>query len=116
MCKLDLKNAFFHINIHPDSQYVTTFRFWGEYFKYTCLPFGLSVSPFYMQMFSNCIAQRFRDLGAVTWGHIYDYVIAHDDRDILCEIMRMVLLELVHCGVLVNWNKTVAESTRKLQS
>lgn len=63
LCKLDLKDAFFHINIHPDSQYITTFRFNNKYFKFTCLPFGLSVSPFYMQMFANSIADRFRALG-----------------------------------------------------
>lgn len=37
LCKLDLKDAFFHINIHPESQYVTTFKFDNKYYKYTCL-------------------------------------------------------------------------------
>lgn len=115
LCKLDLKDAFFHINIHPDSQYVTTFRFLGKYYKYTCLPFGLSVAPFYMQMFANCISQRFRTLGMTAWGHIDDFVISHKDPDQLRHTMKDVLRDLVLCGVRVNWKKTVAEPTRKLQ-
>lgn len=114
LCKLDLKDAFFLINIHPDSQYVTTFKFEGKYFKYTCLPFGLSVSPFYMQMFSNCIASRFRELGLLTWGHIDDFVIAHDDYDFLKGVMKTVVRDLVDSGILINW-KTKMEPTKSLQ-
>lgn len=115
LCKLDLKDAFFHINIHKDSQYVTTFRFDGVYYKYTCLPFGLSVSPFHMQMFSNAISRRFRDLGATAWGHIDDFVVAHLSKDTLRDIMKQVITELIHTGVLINWKKTVMEPTRRLQ-
>lgn len=98
---MDLKDAFFYIQIHDDSQYLTTFHFDGQYYKYNCLPFGLSVSPFQMQMFSNAIAQRFRALGAMAWGHIDDFVIAHLSESDLKQIMRQVLQDFIHCGVLI---------------
>lgn len=114
LCKLDLKDAFFHIGIHPDSQYVTTFRFNGKYFRFTCLPFGLSVSPYHMQMLANCISDRFRQLGLLAWGHIDDFVVAHLDYDFVKQAFRQVLQELIECGVLINWRKTIAEPTRDL--
>lgn len=95
LCKLVLKYAFFHINIHPDSQCVTAFRFNGQYFKFTCLSFGLSVSLFFRQMLTNCIDSHFRVL-----SHIDDFVIAHLDYVTLKQIMKQVLLELVQCGVI----------------
>lgn len=110
-----LKGRLFHLNLHTDSQYVTTFRFNGHYYKYTCLPFGLSVAPFHMQMFANCISARFRELGALAWGHIDDFVIAHADQDTLRRIMRTVVLDLDRTGVLINWKKTGMEPHRSLQ-
>lgn len=114
MCKLDLKDAFFHINIHKESQYITTFSFAGKYYKFTCLPFSLSISPFFMQMFANSIAQCFRDLGANAWGHIDDFLIAHCDASVLSRIMHSVLADLVDCQVLINCKKSIVEPTRRL--
>lgn len=68
-----------------------------------------------MQMFANCIAQRFRALGVTPWGHVVYFILAHLDKDLQRSVMKLVLLDLVRCGVLVNWRKTTAEPTRRLQ-
>lgn len=73
MCKLDLKDAFFHLSINTKSRYVTAFDHDNEHYQFCVLPFGLSVSPYYMQMLTNIIVTRFRELGLVAWGHIDDY-------------------------------------------
>lgn len=63
-----------------------------------------------MQMFSNAITNRLRTLGAVDWGHIDDYAIAHDDCNALKEIMHTVLSDLVSAHVRVNWTKSILYS------
>lgn len=36
--KLDLKQAFFNINLHPKSRFVTTFRYEGKFFEFVRMP------------------------------------------------------------------------------
>lgn len=43
--KLDLKNAFFHVKLHPDSRYITTFMTKRGMMQFTRLPFGMNVAP-----------------------------------------------------------------------
>lgn len=42
---IDLSNAFFHIELHPESRYVTNFFSGKKMFRYKRLPFGLCNAP-----------------------------------------------------------------------
>ena len=46
MCKLDLQDAFFLINVNAHSRKYLRFKFDNIMYEFTCLPFGLSISPF----------------------------------------------------------------------
>ncbi len=54
-CKVDFKNAFFHILIHPKSREVTTFRYKKANYVYNVMPFGISIAPYAMQAHLNPI-------------------------------------------------------------
>lgn len=43
--KLDLKSAFYHIELHEDSRYITTFMTKRGMMQFTRLPFGINVAP-----------------------------------------------------------------------
>lgn len=43
--KLDLKNAFFHVELHPDSREITTFMTKRGMMRFRRLPFGMNVAP-----------------------------------------------------------------------
>ena len=45
MVKMDLKDAYLQIPIHPDYQHLLTFKWEGKTHKFQCLPFGLSAAP-----------------------------------------------------------------------
>lgn len=47
--KLDLKNAFFHVELHPDSRAITTFMTKRGMMQFNRLPFGISVAPEFFQ-------------------------------------------------------------------
>lgn len=96
------------------SPYVATIKHNGSYFQFTKLPFGLSVSPYHMQMFTNIIVQRFRDEGLTVWGHIDNFILGHLDQDFLSRILHSVLTDLCRAPVLVNWKKSILDPRRKL--
>jgi hypothetical protein len=42
---MDLKDAYFHIPIHPDYQKYLRFQFEGQIYQFQALPFGLASAP-----------------------------------------------------------------------
>lgn len=42
---IDLTNAFYHVKIHKDSRYITTFWTGSKYYRFRRLPFGLTNAP-----------------------------------------------------------------------
>ena len=81
--KLDFKQAFFNLPIHPSSSFVTTFKAGGTYYKFNRLPFGISIAPYVCQMMLNQIVKYVRDTCPQSWGHIDDVIIGHEDANIL---------------------------------
>ncbi len=51
-CSLDLKDAYFHIQIAPHHRRFLRFAFEGVAYQYTVLPFGLSLAP---RTFTKCM-------------------------------------------------------------
>ncbi len=51
-CSLDLKDAYFHIQIAPHHRRFLRFAFEGVAYQYTVLPFGLSLPP---RIFTKCM-------------------------------------------------------------
>jgi reverse transcriptase-like protein len=53
--KLDIRQAFHKIRIHPDSEDLTTFRTRYGSYKYKVVPFGLTNGPATFQRYINDI-------------------------------------------------------------
>ena len=51
--KLDIRQAFYRIRVHPDSEDLTTFRTRYGTYKYKVLPFGLTNGPATWQRYMN---------------------------------------------------------------
>ena len=54
MAKLDLKDAYLQVPIHQSHQHLLTFLWEEKYYRFTCLPFGLSSAP---RVFTKLINQ-----------------------------------------------------------
>jgi ribonuclease HI len=53
LIKKDIQDAFRNIAISPAAYWLLGFRWDGEYYSETCLPFGLSTAPFLFNLFSE---------------------------------------------------------------
>ena len=103
--KIDLANAFFNIPIHKASRYITTYN--KKYYRFTKMPFGLSLAPFVMQIMANYIAAAFRQYGIYSWVHIDDLIAAHDDQALLGVATRDIVARLTRSQIKLNPYKSI---------
>jgi hypothetical protein len=60
---------------HRCSRFVTAFQFQGRKLVFNRIPFGLSLSPYFMQRFISLLVRLLRPLVDFVWGHIDDVLI-----------------------------------------
>ena len=100
--KLDFSQAFFNLPIHPSSQYISTFKAGGNYYKFTRLPFGISIAPYVCQMMLNRLVEYVRRTCPQAWGHIDDVITCHTSSSTLSNLLLALLAKLSKAKLVVN--------------
>ena len=78
--KLDLKQAFFNINLKEESKHCTTIRVNKKSYKFNFLPFGLPQATYICQTFMEAIMAWIKKHHTrFCWGHMDDLLIGHSD-------------------------------------
>ncbi|CAF0892387.1 unnamed protein product [Brachionus calyciflorus] len=113
--KIDIKQAFFNININRNSRYILTIKVNGKYYRFLVLPFGIGIAPFVCQHMLNAILRYIRKFTPFTWGHIDDIIIGHYDTDFLTSIINDVIRKLTKVGWMYNQVKSVIVPTTNLK-
>ncbi|KAL0165908.1 hypothetical protein M9458_037752, partial [Cirrhinus mrigala] len=111
---LDLKDAYFHIQIAPHHRRFLRFAFEGVAYQYTVLPFGLSLAP---RMFTKCMDAALaplRQRGIRILNYLDDWlVLAQSEEELLSH--RTLLLSHLEClGLKVNLPKSMLHPSRKI--
>ncbi len=102
---LDLKEAYFHVELEESSRDLTTFSDGVSLYRFKRLPFGLSCSP---AIFSRQIAQVLAPLIKQGWvkNYLDDIVIFGPDFGTLVERLGQLFHTLREKGVKVNISKS----------
>ena len=58
--KLDIKQAFFNINVHKKSKDILTIKVNGRYYHLNFLPFCIGIAPFVFQLMLTCVLRFIR--------------------------------------------------------
>ena len=58
----DLKSGYYHVVIHPVTQRLAGIKWEGVYYVYTCLPFGLSTTPWVFFKVMREIVMFFKEI------------------------------------------------------
>ena len=112
--KFDFASAFFNVDLKEVSKYITCFKYRDKYYVFNRLSMGLSIAPFVMQRFTNIIVRYIRQFTTMTWGHIDDVLVAHEDPEYLKEIVNKCLNMFEKIGWRLNLTKSVLNPVKSI--
>lgn len=103
---LDLKDAYFHIPIHPTSRKFLRVCLMGKVFQFRALPFGLSSAPW---LFTKVMAE-IKALVHAEQTSLFQYLddwLGDEDQESSCRKKALLLRSLcLHLGLVVNEEKS----------
>lgn len=73
MTKIDLKDAYYLIKVHPNSRKYLRFQFKQELYEFNVLPFGLSTAPYIFTKVMKPIVRLLRSAGLISTNYLDDY-------------------------------------------
>ena len=114
MMKLDLKDAYYAVPIHPESRKYLRFQFKGTIYEFRCLPFGLSLAPRVFIRILRPIVAKLRSEGIRTVIYLNDLLLIHHQKDTLSKIFLYVRRLSSSLGFIVKLEKCSPEPTRRL--
>jgi transposase InsO family protein len=108
--KLDIRQAFHRIRIHPDSEELTTFRTRFGAYKCKVLPFGLTNGPATYQRYMNDVLFDYLDDFCTAY---LDDILIYSDNELEHEQhVKKVLERLRHAGLQIDLKKCEFHVTR----
>ncbi|GBL87911.1 Retrovirus-related Pol polyprotein from transposon 297 [Araneus ventricosus] len=102
---IDLKNAFFHVNVNKDSRKYTSFVTHEGQYQFLKVPFGLCNSPAVFQRYINAIFRPLINDGIVL-PYLDDMIILSSSFEEGIERVERVLSIASEYGLEINFNKS----------
>lgn len=115
LLKIDFKEAYTHVAIHPASRRWLGLRFNGLLLQQNTLPFGLSSSPFVYNLLASTVVKHLRSRGVVLVHYLDDWLIVGDSPPELLHTRDNILLPLLwQLGFVLEMSKCELIPTQKL--
>ena len=111
---LDLKDWFFHLGLHPQTQRWIRVKGRKQSIQMLALPFGLQSSPFWSHRLSKVILQHLRGLGFVLCWYVDDILLLGESHHHVMSCLMYVLQLLTQLGLRVNFAKSHLIPTQSL--
>ena len=115
LAKLDLKDAYFTVPIHPDHQKFLRFVVEQVQYQFKCLPFGLSCAPWAFTKVLRPVAAFLWTLGVRVIVYIDDMLIMGESPDVVKNHVTAMVALLEGLGFIVNMDKSVLCPTQQLE-
>ncbi len=106
---IDLKDAYFHVPIHPDHKKFLRFAFQSQAYQFEVLPFGLSLSP---RVFTRVVSAALCPLqmaGIKILPYLDDWLICAPSRHQVLEDTERVINHIRELGFCMNHEKSNVE-------
>ncbi len=111
---VDLKDAYFHIQIAPHHRRFLRFAFENTAYQYSVLPFGLALAP---RTFSKCVDAALSPLragGMRILNYLDVWLILAQSRDTLLSHIDSLLIHLESLGLCVNRRKSILAPSQSI--
>ena len=113
--KLDLKDAYLQVPIHPDHHKFLQFQWEGKTYQFKCLPFGLSVAPRVFTKLLKPVVGLLRQMGIRMIIYLDDILILHQCIALLETLVIQVCQLFEALGLMINRKKSLLAPTQQLE-
>ena len=105
-CSIDLKDAYWHVPIHPVFRKYLGFRIGKQRFQFRALPFGLNIAPRVFTKLCKAVLKELRLKGIPVLVYLDDWLVWGVSEEV-CQRNTKVVLEVLQArGFRVNWGKS----------
>ena len=111
---LDLKEAYYHVPMHPRLHKFLALTCWGQLFYFKVLPFGLAPAPWVFQSLMSFPITRLQSEGIRILSYLDDVVIWNPCRETLLVHSRKTMELLSGLGFSINLEKSELTPSRNL--
>ena len=103
---IDLKDAYWHIPIHPHFSKFLGFMIGGKKYKFRALPFGLNIAPRIFNKICRPILRELRMKGIAVLVYIDDWLIWAKPYEECLKAVKIVIHTLEKRGFMINFTKS----------
>ena len=115
MTSIDLKDAYYSVNIHESCRKFLRFVWNDQLFQFTCLPNGLSSAPRWYTKLMKPIFSKLRNQGFISVYYLDDIWLMGETR-LQCQINLQVTISfLQEAGFLINFEKSCIVPTQYIK-
>ena len=114
MVTLDMKDAYFHIPIHPLSRRYLRFTFHGQVYQFKAMCFGLSTAP---QVFTRVIAPVSKIVHLAGFRiilYLDDWLILAKSREEMARAIQFIMNLVAELGININLEKSALVPTQSI--
>lgn len=107
LASIDLKDAYFLIPIHDAHQKYLKFEFEDNIYKFSCMPFGISIAPYTFTKLLKPVITYLRNLGIICVIYLDDILVLAKNKT---ECFKNIIITrdlLISLGFLINFDKSV---------
>lgn len=115
MVKVDLKDAYFTIPLHPHHQQFLRFTVDRHCYQFTCLPFGLSCAPWIFTKVMKPLMTLLRGWGIRIIIYIDDMLLLVESRDTAMQHLEVLLFLLETLRFVVKKEKSYLHPAQELE-
>ncbi|XP_056388255.1 uncharacterized protein LOC130283090 [Hyla sarda] len=115
LVKVDLKDAYLTVPIHPESQQFLRFLWRGRLWQFTCLPFGLSSAPWCFTKLMKPVVAALRSRGVRLIIYLDDLLIMARSKSQASLHMSWTISLLHTLGFVVNREKSVLVPAQEME-
>ena len=113
--KLDLKDAYLTVGVHPESQKFLRFVWLGQTYQFLALPFGLNTAPRIFTKLLKPVVAYLRTRNIRLLIYLDDILIIGSSVQILREHTALVIELLQNLGFIINYERSLLTPTPVLE-
>jgi hypothetical protein len=115
LASLDLTDCFWGLPVAPEDQRFLSFQWRGTNYSFRCLPFGLSLSPYFITKLYRSMVARLQEEGHHVIIYLDDLLIVGDSKASCARSVSRARELLTELGAKINFAKSSLEPSQQLE-